>query len=56
MKTTYNIPTMTIRIFSYESVMTVSGNPESSKTAEENLNEYISENNLMVSNEIKLVW
>lgn len=56
MKKTYNIPTMNIETFLTESVVTASGNPESSKTAEENLNEYISENNLMVSNEIKLVW
>ena len=55
MKRTYNIPTMKIKTFLTESVVTVSGS-ESNQTTEQKLDEYISTNKLTVNNTVKLVW
>ncbi len=56
MKKTYNIPTIKIKTFLIESVVTASGSSESNKTVDEKLNEYISANNLTVNNTVTLIW
>ncbi|MDY3030577.1 MAG: hypothetical protein SOS24_02305 [Clostridia bacterium] len=55
MKRTYNIPTMKIKTFLTESVVTVSGS-ESNQTTEQKLNAYINANQIKVDNIVRLTW
>ena len=58
MKKTYNIPTMRVRTFCVENVVTSSGSySDPNKTVEENLTAYISDKNLTaVEQIIQFTW
>lgn len=57
MKKTYNIPEIEITVFKAENVLTASGGySDLTKSTEENVNNYLQENNYVEAASVILTW